>query len=72
MYYVRGAGKLPTASTVVSDVVDCARHLGKGIMCFWDKEDANIVSVEESERKFFIRAKASALPLRLPSQREIF
>ena len=26
MYYGRGAGKLPTASAVVSDVVDCARH----------------------------------------------
>ena len=29
MYYGRGAGKLPTASAVVSDVVDCARHIGK-------------------------------------------
>ena len=29
MYYGRGAGKLPTASAVVSDVVDCARHQGK-------------------------------------------
>ena len=32
MYYGRGAGKLPTASAVVSDVVDCARHPGKTIM----------------------------------------
>ena len=37
MYYGRGAGKLPTASAVVSDVVDCARHQGKVIMCFWPK-----------------------------------
>ena len=29
MYYGRGAGKLPTASAVVSDVVDCARHQGQ-------------------------------------------
>lgn len=27
MYYGRGAGKLPTASAVVSDVIDCARHV---------------------------------------------
>jgi homoserine dehydrogenase len=39
MYYGRGAGKLPTASAVVSDVIDCARHQGKVITCFWDKEN---------------------------------
>ncbi len=39
MYYGRGAGKLPTASAVVSDVVDCARHIGKVIMCFWEAQD---------------------------------
>ncbi len=61
MYYGRGAGKLPTASAVVGDVVDCARHLGKAIMCFWDSEEAKLVSVEETKRCFFVRAKASAM-----------
>lgn len=61
MYYGRGAGKLPTASAVVGDVVDCARHLGKVIMCFWDKEDASLVSVDETKRSFFVRAKADAM-----------
>lgn len=55
MYYGRGAGKLPTASAVVSDVIDCARHLGKVIMCFWDAEEAELVSIEETSRKFFVR-----------------
>ncbi len=27
MFYGRGAGKLPTASAVVADVIDCVRHL---------------------------------------------
>lgn len=61
MYYGKGAGKLPTASAVVSDVVDCARHLGKVIMCFWDKEDAKLTSVDEIQRSFFIRVKAEAM-----------
>lgn len=61
MYYGKGAGKLPTASAVVSDVVDCARHQGKVIMCFWDKEEAKLAPVEEIERSFFMRAKAEAL-----------
>ena len=60
MYYGRGAGKLPTASAVVSDVIDCARHQGKVIMCFWDKEEVKLVDTGETVRSFFIRAKAGA------------
>ena len=60
MYYGRGAGKLPTASAVVSDVIDCARHQGKVIMCFWDKEEVKLADIGEAERRFFIRAKAGA------------
>lgn len=55
MYYGKGAGKLPTASAVVSDVVDCARHIGKVIMCFWDDEDVKVSDVSEARRAFFIR-----------------
>lgn len=55
MYYGRGAGKLPTASAVVSDVVDCARHQGKTIMCFWDEEKVDVADVGLARRKFFVR-----------------
>lgn len=58
MYYGKGAGKLPTASAVVSDVVDCARHIGKVIMCFWDDEDIALSGIGESERNFFVRVDA--------------
>lgn len=58
MYYGRGAGKLPTASAVVSDVVDCARHIGKVIMCFWDGEDVALTSNDEASRRFFVRVPA--------------
>ena len=58
MYYGRGAGKLPTASAVVSDVVDCARHLGKTVMCFWENEDVQVKGIEEDNGKFFVRVKA--------------
>ncbi|MCH5340614.1 MAG: homoserine dehydrogenase [Acetatifactor sp.] len=57
MYYGRGAGKLPTASAVVSDVIDCARHIGKVIMCFWDSEEAELLSIDQSQRRFFFRVK---------------
>lgn len=58
MYYGRGAGKLPTASAVVSDVVDCARHIGKTIMCFWDDEDVLQTKVDHIRHRFFVRTKA--------------
>lgn len=57
MYYGRGAGKLPTASAVVSDVVDCARHIGKIITCFWDAENVKLTNVDEVERTFFVRVE---------------
>ena len=57
MFYGRGAGKLPTASAVVADVVDCARHIGETLMCFWDAEEAALMSIDDVERKFFFRAK---------------
>ena len=58
MYYGRGAGKLPTASAVVSDVVDCARHLGKTVMCFWENEDVKVAGIEEDQGKFFVRVES--------------
>ena len=61
MFYGRGAGKLPTASAVVSDVIDCARHIGRSsIICIWDREEARLADVSESRKRFFVRAKASA------------
>lgn len=55
MYYGRGAGKLPTASAVVSDVVDSARHINKTITCFWDSENIRIVPMDKRKGRFFVR-----------------
>jgi homoserine dehydrogenase len=57
MYYGQGAGKLPTASAVVSDVIDCARHIGKSITCFWSQEEEPMGDIGELSRKFFLRGK---------------
>ena len=61
MYYGRGAGKLPTASAVVSDVVDCARHQGKTVMCLWDEEEVKPLDYTLAVRKFFVRVDGNAL-----------
>ena len=60
MYYGRGAGKLPTASAVVADVIECARNLGRFVPCFWEREEAVLAQVSELDRSFFVRADKSA------------
>ena len=59
MYYGRGAGKLPTASAVVSDIIECARNQGRFLPCFWESEEAALVDISEVERSFFVRAQSS-------------
>ncbi len=58
MFYGSGAGKLPTASAVVADVVDAAKHLNRTIMTFWSSEKIELAGVENAQRKFFVRVKA--------------
>ena len=60
MYYGRGAGKLPTSSAVVADVVECARNQGRTLPCRWDAEGAKLADVSEAEQSYFVRVKASA------------
>ncbi len=61
MFYGRGAGKLPTASAVVADVMDVARNLGHRKALLWDEggEDA-AGGVEELRSRWYVRAAASA------------
>lgn len=58
MYYGRGAGSLPTASAVVSDVIECARNIGNNVPVFWDAEDVKIKGVDDITHKFFVRVSS--------------
>ena len=55
MFYGSGAGKLPTASAVVADVVDEAKHLQRNIMTMWKNEKLELMPREDIERRFFVR-----------------
>lgn len=44
VFYGKGAGKLPTASAVVADVIDCARHLEKRKLFGWGPAKENFVA----------------------------
>lgn len=55
MFYGSGAGKLPTASAVVADVVDAAKHKGTNIMTIWSNKKLALSDRMESETGFFVR-----------------
>ncbi len=55
MFYGKGAGKLPTASAVVADVIDAAKHKGTNIMTIWSKDKLQLESFEDAKHRFFVR-----------------
>lgn len=59
MFYGSGAGKLPTASAVVADVVDAAKHLNRNIMQLWSNKKLALADISTSSRKFFVRVKGN-------------
>ena len=55
MFYGRGAGKFPTASAVVSDVMECARNIRTNIGCNWSGEILPIADPKEETYHYFVR-----------------
>ena len=55
MFYGSGAGKLPTASAVVADVVDMVKHTNVNIYIEWKPEKVTLVDYKESKNAFFVR-----------------
>ncbi|MCI9446776.1 MAG: homoserine dehydrogenase [Lachnospiraceae bacterium] len=58
MFYGSGAGKLPTASAVVADIVDIAKHLHKNILMSWSSKKMDLVDKGRNESRFFVRSTA--------------
>ena len=61
MFYGSGAGKLPTASAVVADVVDEAKHLHRNIMTNWSSRPLKLMTMDEVEGRFFVRVKGTTV-----------
>lgn len=57
MYYGKGAGKLPTASAVVADIIDAARHKGTTAKFLWDKAKLEVADMSSCKNRFFVRMK---------------
>lgn len=58
MFYGSGAGKLPTASAVVADVVDMVKHQHTNIYIDWSEEKMELVDYKDRQTKFFVRTSS--------------
>jgi homoserine dehydrogenase len=58
MFFGSGAGKLPTASAVVSDVIAAVKNKSN-VEIEWDEKELEPGSVGSVKRSFFVRVKGS-------------
>lgn len=58
MFYGSGAGKLPTASAVVADIVDIAKHKDVNVAIEWSSKKLELVDYKNSQNRFFVRTTA--------------
>jgi homoserine dehydrogenase len=55
MFYGSGAGKLPTASAVVADVIDMTKHTNRNVCVAWDEAEIALVDYKNGSARFFVR-----------------
>ena len=59
MFYGQGAGKLATASAVVSDIMDASKHVNVNINTLWDHEKLDLLPIADATSKFLVRVSGS-------------
>ena len=64
MFYGSGAGKLPTASAVVGDIVDAAKNPDRSVMATWDEEKLELEDKADTIKKYFVRIKGAVADLK--------
>ena len=61
MFYGSGAGKLPTASAVVADIVEAAKQLGNHVKIHWSMEKEQLGNIADAVNTFFVRIPVGEL-----------
>lgn len=59
MFYGSGAGKLPTASAVVGDVVEAARRAGCNEPVEWAEDKLELSDISSARRQFLVRVSSA-------------
>ncbi|MDD3254079.1 MAG: homoserine dehydrogenase [Lachnospiraceae bacterium] len=60
MYYGSGAGKLPTASAVIADIIEAAQNEKQNVPMGWTDERLEIAEMETSAHRYFVRIAGTA------------
>lgn len=62
MFYGKGAGKYPTASAVVADIIDITKNIDKNNRLYWgDGVKDFVIDIKESVSSFMIRVKENEI-----------
>ena len=61
MFYGKGAGSLPTASAVVSDVIEIVKNNNENINIIWDKEKLTLGDASKFKARYFVRLAAEGV-----------
>lgn len=60
MFYGRGAGQMPTASAVVADVIDAAKHAHARKYLYWEEGGDIVAPPESMHSAWYVRAACDA------------
>ncbi len=63
MFYGSGAGKLPTASAVVGDIVEAAKNPNRSMMATWSDEKLVLEERTEMKKRYFVRVQGTKAEL---------
>ena len=72
MFYGKGAGKMPTASAVVADIIDCAKHIKARKYLMWEDGAPDYVVTPDLDTRLYVYAKAEDFDSLTKSFTEIF
>ncbi len=73
VFYGRGAGKMPTASAVVADVIDCAKHLKRKKLFGWgNSEEGYVADYRDRQTALYVRAQAGQPEAAVQAARDAF
>ena len=61
LFYGKGAGKMPTASSVIADIIECAKSENNIENVFWkDPAQSDFAGIDSVSEKYFIRTDFDA------------
>lgn len=72
MFYGKGAGKLPTAAAVVSDIVEAVRHKNINIGVHWSEEVQPLLNVDDVVVKKLVRVAYNDKNAALAAVKSVF